>query len=671
MPTFLAPVEGFAGATDVILGVGTTGDAVYRWRALGNGKLEWSNGTATPDANLYRSAAAELTTDGTSRAALGLRAASSQLTALLGTEIVTNGTFTGSATGWTLGAGWSYSSNTALHTPGNTATMTQAFSGLTSGAYYYLTFTITGRTAGSVVFDLGGSTSTLATAAVTATGTFTAVLTSTTPTLTITPTTDFDGAIDTVSLKAISVSTPQAYLDLTLGVVGAELRAPVNTSLGVGQDALAQLITGSSLVAVGRRALRRNTTGSTDTAVGTSALGANTSGSNNTAIGAFALQVNTTGGTNTAVGSNALIANTTGEANAALGSSALSSCTTGGSNAAIGVGAGAAITTGSGNMAMGVNSLASVTTGSFNTAIGNGTLFFTTSGGNVGIGELVLADMTTGLNTGVGDRAGYTPAGNHANSTTTGTRQTLIGCQTGQGSATQRNDITAVGHSALCDGNYATALGSGASAGAAGAVAIGADNAGTSASTTVANEIKLGTSLHTVTVAGAEKVAAGGSASFATVGGALFDHFVDAGNTTTSETDLYSDSIPASTLSVNGHKIEAKYGGTFVNSTSTKQLRVYFGGTQVFDSGALTISGSSDWSVELLVIRVSSSVVRVTVRANTSGASTGSYAKTTEVTGLTLTNAQILKITGTAAGVGAATNDVVAKIGALEYRPAA
>lgn len=175
----------------------------------------------------------------------------------------------------------------------------------------------------------------------------------------------------------------------------------------------------------------------------------------------------------------------------------------------------------------------------------------------------------------------------------------------------------------------------------------------------------------TLDVGGIIGLLAGGSTTIAKAGGTIFNHFADAGNTTTAETDLYSDSIPASALGTNGDKLDATYGCIFVNSTSTKQLKLYFGGTAIFDTGALTISASSEISMEVLIIRVSSTVVRYVVRAVTTGASTGAYSAVGELTGLTLSNANVLKITGTAAGVGAATNDIVAKASTVEWKSAA
>jgi hypothetical protein len=43
----------------------------------------------------------------------------------------------------------------------------------------------------------------------------------------------------------------------------------------------------------------------------------------------------------------------------------------------------------------------------------------------------------------------------------------------------------------------------------------------------------------------------------------------------------------------------------------------------------------------------------------------------TRITGLTLSNTNILKITGEAAGVGAATDDIVAKLSSVSWFPAA
>jgi hypothetical protein len=148
----------------------------------------------------------------------------------------------------------------------------------------------------------------------------------------------------------------------------------------------------------------------------------------------------------------------------------------------------------------------------------------------------------------------------------------------------------------------------------------------------------------------------------------LFRRFADSGNSGAGETDLYSNLIAASQLAANGEKLEAKYGGIFVgHATATRQIRVYFAGTAIFDSTAILIAANASWTVLISIIRVSSSVVRYMITLATQNAPLATYTSVGELTGLTLSGTNILKITGQAAGVGAATNDIVAKLGSIEW----
>jgi len=154
----------------------------------------------------------------------------------------------------------------------------------------------------------------------------------------------------------------------------------------------------------------------------------------------------------------------------------------------------------------------------------------------------------------------------------------------------------------------------------------------------------------------------------------LFNHYADAGNSGTSETDLYADTIPAATLDTNGKKIEATVAGSFVlSATATRQLKVKFGAsgseTTIFDSGLLSVSIATDFDLDIMIIRESSTVVRCRVLASTTSASAIPYVTITRITGLTLSSATVLKVTGQSAGVGAATNDIIAKIGTGEVVP--
>ena len=71
-----------------------------------------------------------------------------------GSELVTNGSFTGSATGWTLGLGWSYGTNN-LTVSSSTANLSQ--SGIVSvNKLYLVSYEISGYVSGSVNSNVGG-----------------------------------------------------------------------------------------------------------------------------------------------------------------------------------------------------------------------------------------------------------------------------------------------------------------------------------------------------------------------------------------------------------------------------------------------------------------------------------------------------------------------------------
>lgn len=157
----------------------------------------------------------------------------------------------------------------------------------------------------------------------------------------------------------------------------------------------------------------------------------------------------------------------------------------------------------------------------------------------------------------------------------------------------------------------------------------------------------------------------------------LFDHYANAGNVGTGEDDLYSDTLPAGLLAANGDKAHVFYGGTWASSaTASRRMRAYFGGTSILDTTAYVSTFGGTFGINIEIIRVSSSVVRCTTIAAVPALSSlgplpifaAIYA---EVTGLTLANTQIVKITGEASGTGAATDDIVARQGYGLFIPAA
>lgn len=171
----------------------------------------------------------------------------------------------------------------------------------------------------------------------------------------------------------------------------------------------------------------------------------------------------------------------------------------------------------------------------------------------------------------------------------------------------------------------------------------------------------------------ADGTAGGGltvSLPLAKVGGCIEEFFTNAGTPASStETDLYSFTTIANTFANNGEKIIARYAGNLVvNASGDETIRVYFGGTQIFTTGALTTVSASTWTIDVMLVRVSSTVVR----CNTSFLNSNTSAPTctyTEVTGLTLTNTNILKITGQGGGASPALNDCIARLGYINWYP--
>lgn len=155
----------------------------------------------------------------------------------------------------------------------------------------------------------------------------------------------------------------------------------------------------------------------------------------------------------------------------------------------------------------------------------------------------------------------------------------------------------------------------------------------------------------------------------------LANYTSDAGNTTTTETDLYSLTVAGGQLANNGDKLTALYGGFLAAfATSTDIIRLYFGGTAVAVANGIvnSIAGTS-WQITMTLVRVSSSVVRVSSVIDVSTPSGGAIqhlVTTVVVTGLTLGSSTVLKITGECSGIGAATNNIVAQMGTVSYVPA-
>ena len=151
----------------------------------------------------------------------------------------------------------------------------------------------------------------------------------------------------------------------------------------------------------------------------------------------------------------------------------------------------------------------------------------------------------------------------------------------------------------------------------------------------------------------------------------LKDFYVDVNNVGIVETDLLTYTTLANRLNAIGEKIVASYAGTFNDATASSQLKVVFGTTVIGDTGALTMSIAGAWIINTSIMRTGATTARSMVNISTPGASTASYTKYTSLAGLTFSNSNIIKITGTASGATGGDNDITASYGNILWQPAA
>jgi hypothetical protein len=206
---------------------------------------------------------------------------------------------------------------------------------------------------------------------------------------------------------------------------------------------------------------------------------------------------------NSAIGYLAQNDISTGKYNNAFGARAQKNLIVGGNNNAFGYQSQYNLTTGFYNNAFGYAAQMNLITGSWNNAFGNeAQIGLTTGDNNVGMGRLAQFALTTGSgNVGIGARVQYIRNNSITARTITASNQTCIGFESGQSSATQADNLTAIGYRANGATN-ATAIGANASAGGVGSVAIGTDSAGNGATSVTQDEISLGTIMHMVRILG-------------------------------------------------------------------------------------------------------------------------------------------------------------------------
>jgi hypothetical protein len=186
-------------------------------------------------------------------------------------------------------------------------------------------------------------------------------------------------------------------------------------------------------------------------------------------------------------------------------------------------------------------------------------------------------------------------------------------------------------------------------------------------SQTGAVTITAGNAITTSTLSGDITVAV--DVNHSTLPHSIATYFTDASNTGTSETDLYSTTTSANTLSANGNSLYFDYTINVSDVTATVDLIVYFGGTAIGNTGALTVGATGAYRVTGYITRATSTTARATVSVIAPGAGTTLYVNETDLTSQNFATTNVMKITGQAGGAGGGTGDITGKMGKLYYQP--
>lgn len=156
------------------------------------------------------------------------------------------------------------------------------------------------------------------------------------------------------------------------------------------------------------------------------------------------------------------------------------------------------------------------------------------------------------------------------------------------------------------------------------------------------------------------------------IGGPIADFTTDAANSGTAETDLYTYTTKANTLNQTGDKLTFTVTGTTVGSaTATDSIKFYFGGNIIYTTGSITIASNGSFKGSVDIIRTGASTARSSVSLTVDGVNITSSVQETNLTGLTFSGTNILKVTGTSSGTGGGSNAIVARMGTISWAAAA
>lgn len=141
----------------------------------------------------------------------------------------------------------------------------------------------------------------------------------------------------------------------------------------------------------------------------------------------------------------------------------------------------------------------------------------------------------------------------------------------------------------------------------------------------------------------------------------------------TTETDMYTYTLPASVIAQAGDAVELDAVGQFANNANNKTIKAYFGGTEILTTGAQAFGtvAVTSWHIRMKCYEDAATTGnnQVCWAEFTTDDTTATSKTITKVvkTTATYTAANVIKVTGT--NGTASANDIVFFAGAVDYKP--
>ncbi len=138
--------------------------------------------------------------------------------------------------------------------------------------------------------------------------------------------------------------------------------------------------------------------------------------------------------------------------------------------------------------------------------------------------------------------------------------------------------------------------------------------------------------------------------------------YASTGNVTTGEDQLFSYTLPASRLRVDGQSVKGRFSGIVANNANSKTIRLKFGGTTIITRATTTPTIGQGWTLDWECIRTGSATQRCNgTFSGSDGIASAWYTTTTE----TLSGTVAIVLTGDATS----TDDIIMHTSKVYFEP--